>query len=104
NRASRIRELLEEMGPGLDADAMLAIQMDTHTALGPVLVPYLLELDHPGDYYGDGIDLLRGWDYSQPPDSAAAAYFNAVWRNLMRLTFHDELPEGQWPARGSRWA
>ena len=104
NRASRIRELLEEMGPGLDADAMLAIQMDTHTALGPVLVPYLLELDHPGDYYGDGIDLLRGWGYSQPPDSAAAAYFNAVWRNLMRLTFHDELPEGQWPARGSRWA
>ena len=34
----------------------------------------------------------------QPADRqsrpAAAAYYNAVWRNLLELTFHDELPGG----------
>ena len=30
----------------------------------------------------------------QPADSAAAAYFNAVWSALLALTFHDELRGG----------
>jgi penicillin amidase len=47
--------------------------------------------------------LLLDWDYSQPADSAAAAYFNAVWSNLLRLTFHDQLPESLWPDGGHRW-
>jgi penicillin G amidase len=102
HRAARIVELLEDAGT-LDADAMLAIQMDSHNPLAETLVPYLLELDDLGGYYGDGIELLRDWDHRQPPDSAAAAYFNAVWRNLLRLTFHDELPEGQQPNGGGRW-
>jgi penicillin amidase len=57
----------------------------------------------PGGYYSDGQRLLRHWDFSQPADSAAAAYFNVVWSNLLRLTFHDDLPEDQWPDGGDRW-
>jgi penicillin amidase len=68
-----------------------------------MLVPTLLEIDGLGDYYGDGLDLLREWDYTQPADSAAAAYFNAVWRNLLALTFHDDLPEDRRPGGGGRW-
>jgi penicillin amidase len=101
-RADRLHDLLADAGP-LDADAMLAIQMDSHNPMAEVLVPYLLELGDLGPYYRDGVRLLRDWDYSQAPDSAAAAYFNAVWRSLLRLTFHDELPESQWPAGGGRW-
>jgi penicillin amidase len=26
-----------------------------------------------------------------------------VWRNLLELTFHDELPRDQWPDGGERW-
>ena len=26
-----------------------------------------------------------------------------VWRNLLRLTFHDQLPESLWPDGGERW-
>jgi penicillin amidase len=33
----------------------------------------------------------------------AAAYFAAVWRNVLSLTFHDELPKAQWPDGGPRW-
>ncbi len=35
--------------------------------------------------------------------SPAAAYYNAVWRNLLALTFHDELKESVWPDGGGRW-
>ena len=36
-------------------------------------------------------------------DSAAAAYFNAVWKNLLSITFDDELPEANRPDGGDRW-
>src|SRR5690606_18152606 len=51
----------------------------------------------------EGIDLLREWDRNQSADSAAAAYFAAVWSTLLELTFADELPEELWPTGGSRW-
>ncbi|HSK55100.1 MAG TPA: penicillin acylase family protein [Jiangellales bacterium] len=101
-RAQRIRDLIEESGP-LDAEGMVAIQMDTWNGNAEFLVPHLLRVPALGDYYRDGQDLLRDWDYRQEPDSAAAAYFNAVWSNLLRLTFHDELPDELWPSGDGRW-
>jgi penicillin G amidase len=101
-RAQRIRDLVEQAG-SLDAEAMAEIQMDTYNSNAEVLVPALLAVGETADYYRDGLDLLRHWDYTQPPDSAAAAYFNAVWRNLLRLTFHDELPEEVQPSGSGRW-
>jgi len=71
--------------------------------MGPVLTPYLLDVPLPGGYWSAGQRLLRGWDFHQPADSAAAAYFNVVWRNLLALTFHDELPQDLWPDGGDRW-
>ncbi|MBD0292674.1 MAG: penicillin acylase family protein [Jiangellaceae bacterium] len=101
-RAQRIRELLGQAGR-LDAQTMIDIQMDTYNTIAELLVPHLLATGESAAYYGDGLRLLRDWDFTQPPDSAAAAYFNAVWRSLLRLTFHDELPEDQWPGGGGRW-
>ena len=34
--------------------------------------------------------------------SGCAAY-QAVWAHLLRLAFHDEIPEDYWPEGGSRW-
>ncbi|HET6919620.1 MAG TPA: penicillin acylase family protein [Jiangellaceae bacterium] len=101
-RAQRIRELIGKAGP-LDADAMVDIQMDMYNSNAVTLVPALLDVGESAGYYRDGLDLLRDWDYTQPADSAAAAYFNAVWRNLLRLTFHDELTDGVQPSGGGRW-
>jgi penicillin G amidase len=101
-RAQRIRELIDDADP-LDAEAMVEIQMDAYNSNAESLVPALLGVGESANYYRDGLDLLRDWDYTQPPDSAAAAYFNAVWRNLLRLTFHDELPEDALPTGGGRW-
>lgn len=101
-RSERIRDLLGGQDRWSVED-MTKLQLDNHHPLGPVLTPHLLDLEIKRDYYRAGQDLLRDWDFDQPADSAAAAYFNVVWRNVLELTFHDELPEDLWPDGGDRW-
>lgn len=104
-RAERIRRLLSSIGSRhkLTVGDMARIQNDTVNPAAPVLVRYLLRLPMPTRYYRAGKKLLRHWDYTQPADSAAAAYFNVVWSNLLRLTFHDQLRPSLWPDGGQRW-
>lgn len=104
-RSQRIRDLLErrvEDGP-VGVDDLSAIQGDTRHPMAPVLVPYLMRQLLPSRYYAEGQRLLLDWDGSQPADSPAAAYFNAVWRNLLARTFHDDLPIELWPDGSDRW-
>jgi penicillin amidase len=112
-RAQRIRELLSGAeGRGLTADNMASLQMDTRNGFAPVLVPFLLAAPmqvgpeitpEARDFTRSAVELLRGWDFTQPPDSAAAAYYNAVWTELLHLTFSDDLPDAALPQGGSRW-
>jgi penicillin G amidase len=102
-RSGRIRALLDEAiaaGPVGVAD-MERLLFDNQNQLAPTLVPALLAVP-AGDEVREAVDLLRGWDFQQPADSAAAAYFNAVWRHLLALTF-DELPADHRPAGDDRW-
>ncbi|GAA3463943.1 penicillin acylase family protein [Saccharothrix longispora] len=92
NRSQRITDLIKQGAP-LDRDAMERIQADTRNANAATLTPALLATD-VGPGTAPARDLLRGWDFTQPADSAPAAYFNAVWRNLLRLLFVDELTNG----------
>jgi penicillin amidase len=104
-RAHRIRELVEragDTGRALTTGDAEGIQADTRSPAAEILVPRLLS-SHVDAFTEEAQDLLRGWDYTQPEDSAAAAYFNAVWATLLDLTFADELPEGTRPDGGSRW-
>ncbi|MEV7430192.1 penicillin acylase family protein [Nocardioides sp. NPDC092400] len=101
-RAQRIRDLLEEEGE-LTVEEMLDLQLDDLNPMAGTLVPYLLDIDLRPGYASDGQELLADWDGSQPADSAPAAYYNVVWRNLLERTFHDELPEELWPDGGQRW-
>ncbi|QYJ02823.1 penicillin acylase family protein [Nocardioides panacisoli] len=101
-RSSRINGLVggdETLG----VEDMHQVQLDEEHPLRDVLVPYLLEPRLGNDYYRDAQELLRDWDGQASADSAAAAYFNAVWDQLLERTFHDELPEGLRPDGGQRW-
>lgn len=101
-RSDRIAELLEaeeQVGVG----TMQTVQLDDLSPWGPVLTPYLLAVEAPGGYYGDGPRLLADWDFRQGPDSAAAAFFNATWRQVLKATFDDELPVGLRPDGSPRW-
>ncbi|HET7475368.1 MAG TPA: penicillin acylase family protein [Dermatophilaceae bacterium] len=106
-RAQRIRTLLAE-SPKVTPERMAQIQLDTRNEFAPTLVKLLLKVNLKGDpFIREAQDLLRGWDYTQPTgqskSAAAAAYFNAVWKNLLDLTFNDELPAGLDADGGGRW-
>ncbi len=105
-RSQRIRALIDEAvaaGIPLDAGAMTSFQNDAWSPYASALVPALLEAPVEDDFTAEGVDLLRDWEYDQDPDSAAAAYFSAVWATLLELTFWDDLPEDAWPSGDSRW-
>jgi penicillin amidase len=106
-RSERIRTLLSQRiaeGRKLTAADMSEFQLDQWSVFAETLVPVLREVELPAGYDSDGQKLLDDWaDYNMDPDSAAAAYFAAVWRNLLELTFNDELPQPMWPDGGSRW-
>ena len=106
-RAHRIGSLLEKDTKVTPAE-MSRIQGDTRNEFAPVLVKALLGVDlRNDDFTKQGQDLLRKWDFTQPAGksdaSAAAAYFNAVWSNLLYLTFDDELPRDLWADGGDQW-
>jgi penicillin amidase len=86
---------------------MSTIQGDTYNAFAPALVKALLAVNLAGDPFAEeGKELLRSWDYTEPignsPTSAAAAFFNAVWSNILQLTFDSELGANKADG-GSQW-
>ena len=88
-RSQRIVDLIEEGTAGgarMTAERMREIQMDAHNELGAFLAPKLVELP-ASELTAPAVALLKGWDAQQAADSAPAAYFNAVWRQLVHRMF-----------------
>ena len=105
-RSQRIRDLLAGAAAAhrqLQVQDLQAVQLDTFNGIAADLVPVLLKEKVNDPFTQEAVDLLKHWDYTQPADSAAAAYFNAVWAALLQLTFDDELPAGTQPNGGGRW-
>ena len=94
----RIRSVVDHQRVTLDD--VQALQFDNHNGFAPTLVPSLVQTAPAAA--SDAVALFDGWDYQQGEDSAAAAYYNAVWRNLLLLTF-DELGSEYAPDGGDRW-
>ncbi|HEX5919110.1 MAG TPA: penicillin acylase family protein, partial [Nocardioides sp.] len=102
-RSTRIREVLEDEGE-LSVSEMAGLQLDSTNPMAETLVPYLLDVEAlPSPYYRNALNLLRQWDFTSPADSAAAAYYNVVWRTVLEKTFHDDLRRRTWPDGGDRW-
>ena len=95
-RAEQITSLIQSKIAGngkISPDDMSDIQNDDTSVMAKTLVPYLLKVKlSGGSYYTDAQDLLKGWNYDQDSGSAAAAYYNAVWSNLLHLAFDEKLP------------
>ncbi|WP_046723684.1 penicillin acylase family protein [Streptomyces xiamenensis] len=95
-RSQRIEDLLVskiEDGGKISMGDMQSIQIDNSNEMARVLVPYLLDIEISDPYVREAQELLEGWDYSQDSDSAAAAYYNAVWANTLQLAFGHKLPK-----------
>lgn len=88
-RSQRIVDLIESStaaGAQMTAERMRSIQMDSHNALAEFLVPRLLELPAP-EGTEQARDVLTSWDLQQTADSAGAAYFNAIWAQMVERMF-----------------
>ncbi|MCP9208572.1 penicillin acylase family protein [Streptomyces sp. NEAU-Y11] len=95
-RSQRITDLIESKikdGGKVSTEDMQSMQMDDSSEIAKLLTPYLLKIDIKDDYVREAQKLLESWDYTQDSDSAAAAYFNAVWRNTLMLAFGNKLPK-----------
>ncbi|MGW0705967.1 penicillin acylase family protein [Streptomyces sp. NPDC002643] len=95
-RAQRITSLIESKikgGGKISTEDMRQMQMDNSSEIAKLLVPLLLKIDVDDKDVREAQKLLEGWDYTQDADSAAAAYFNAVWRNILKLAFGNKLPK-----------
>ncbi|MFF6995717.1 penicillin acylase family protein [Streptomyces sp. NPDC008313] len=95
-RSQRITDLIESKikgGGKISPDDMRQMQIDNSSEIAKLLVPKLLKIDIADKDVREAQKLLEGWDYTQDADSAAAAYFNATWRNILKLTFGNKLPK-----------
>ncbi|MFJ6657841.1 penicillin acylase family protein [Streptomyces sp. NPDC091377] len=95
-RSQRITDLIESKIKGdgkISTEDMRQMQMDSSSEIARLLVPTLLKIDVEDKDVREAQKLLEGWDYTQDADSAAAAYFNATWRNILKLAFGHKLPK-----------
>ncbi|WP_328377387.1 penicillin acylase family protein [Streptomyces sp. NBC_00440] len=95
-RSRRITDLIESKtrdGGKISTEDMQKMQLDNSSEIAKLLTPMLLKLNIKDPYVRQAQKLLEGWDYTQESDSAAAAYFNAVWRNILKLAFGNKLPK-----------
>ncbi|WFB07759.1 penicillin acylase family protein [Streptomyces sp. LX-29] len=95
-RSQRITDLIKSKikdNGKISMGDMQSMQMDSSSEIAELLTPLLLKIDIKDDYVREAQQLLEGWDYTQDSDSAAAAYFNAVWRNTLMLAFGNKLPK-----------
>ena len=95
-RSQRIESLIQAKikdGGTVSTADMQAMQTDNSSEIARLLTPLLLKIEIDDEHVRQAQRLLEGWDYTQASDSPAAAYFNAVWRNLLKLAFGQKMPK-----------
>ncbi|MFC1413842.1 penicillin acylase family protein [Streptacidiphilus sp. N1-12] len=98
-RSTQINALIRAKlanGGKISPEDMQSMQLDDTSVMAKTLVPKLLQVKLPAayakPYYQDALQLLRDWNDKQDSGSAAAAYYNAVWSNLLHLAFDEKFP------------
>jgi penicillin amidase len=121
-RARRINTALSELigsGEKLTTTDMQQVQLDAGNDLAEFLVPKLRRMP-VAESTRAALQLLADWDYQQPEDSAAGAFFNAFYSQLVKRVFTDEIGDGAqvapnagdrywevirtlWPQKRNKW-
>ncbi|MEX1038065.1 MAG: penicillin acylase family protein [Acidimicrobiia bacterium] len=107
HRAARIEQMIVERAP-LSVSSTREMQMDNEDGGALDLVPHLLQITSGDGRVVEMQGLIERWSaglraFQANPGSAGAAAYQATWRQVLALTFHDDLPEDYWPAGGGRW-
>lgn len=89
-RSQRIVNLINDQiaaGEPFTVETMQQMQMDSRNELAAFLVPRLGETGASNE----ALQLFEGWNFDQTVDSAAAAYFNAIWRQMVQRMFNSHI-------------
>ncbi|WP_223623611.1 penicillin acylase family protein [Microbacterium sp. EST19A] len=88
-RAARIAHLIERRAAAapLTAEDMRAIQMDSEMWIGKQLTTAMEDVEVSGAGPREAVELLRSWDAQNTASSAADAYANVLWSNLVQNIF-----------------
>lgn len=88
-RAARITDLIERTAAAkkLTADDMSAIQADQEFWMGRRLSALSSSITVEREGARDALALLQHWDAQNTPESAAAAYANVLWDELVQNMF-----------------
>jgi penicillin amidase len=89
--------------PPLTMDSAESLFYDDTIRFAADIVPLLLRIKVRDPWVLEGQRTLVGWDYTASTDSAAAAYFNVLFHDILKRTFRDEMPPDLWPTGGDRW-
>jgi penicillin amidase len=104
-RSQRIVERIKaatDGGKKMTPLEMRQIQLDKWNEMAAFVVPKLASIPKDG-FTAQAAALFDGWDFTQPEDSAPAAYFNAFWSHLLTNTVDTQLPADAAANGGSRW-
>lgn len=103
-RSQRINEMIATTKGRITVDDVQKMQFDNYNSIAPTLVPVLATVKRPplSQVEIDADALFKNWKFQQTDDSAASAYFNAIWRNLLLRTFEELTPDYA-PNGGDRW-
>jgi len=102
-RARRIVDLIENAPGPIDITYIQIMQGDSSDLSAEFTLPVLFNLQIEDPRATSALELFKSWDYQADIESSPAALYSAFWRNLVALTFQDDLPEDYWPVGGSRW-
>ena len=88
-RAARIAHLIERLSAAapLTARDMRDIQMDSEMWIGKQLASAMSDVEVSGAGATEAVGLLASWDAQNTASSAAAAYANVLWSNLVQNIF-----------------
>ncbi len=101
-RARRIVEMIEKHKTPISLFYIREMQGDDKSLNAELLVPILLKVPLQDNHLNEVRKTLQNWNYQLKMDQSPAALFEVFWKQLLKNTFHDDLPEAYWPYGSSR--
>ena len=102
-RAKRIEEMISNPDGLLTLADIESIQGDTLDLNARDLMPILKSISFDDSRIENARQLLLNWDFQLKIESPASAIFETFWKNLLAMTFNDELPQNYHPDGSDRW-
>jgi penicillin amidase len=107
-RAQRITDLIESAPGPITVEMVEDMQRDNFNLMAEEIIPFLTAVPSSVPEVVAAQDFLAAWGdqprpHQQDADSPHAALYASVWRHLLAVTFHDELPEDYRPVGRDRF-